>query len=413
VTGVSIGRAHRTKGFVLPVLVVSLTVLLAGVGLSVDVGYLQLIKTRMQTAADAAALGGVQEIKAGGRQTAASAARSDATANGFGDGVNGVSVTVNQPPATGYYKGDATAVEVVITQNVHVLFMAVLGFQTIPVKARSVAHQGPGSDCMYVLDSKASGAFNATNGVKVSLDCGLVVDSNSGTAFTASGGAKVTAPSISVVGGYSISNGANISATPSTGAAAQIDPLSYLTPPAVGPCDHTNFTLGGGGTFSMDPGVYCNGINIANGVTVTMSPGTYVVVGGGITLGGGARITGSGVTFYLTADSTHAYGPVNIANGVKVDLSAPTADSYAGILFYQDPSIASPAASAFAGGASINFSGALYFPTSHLSYSNGTTGAYTIIVAKTIDFSGGTKLNADYSSLPGGPPVKGKAALCE
>lgn len=368
----------------------------------------------MVTAADAAALGAVQEIRANGATAnAVTAARSDAGANGFTHGLNSTSVTVNRPPLSGSYTGDATAVEVIITQNVHVLFMSVLGLQTMPVKARSVAHQGPGTDCLYVLDGSAANAFQASNGVKVSVDCGIVVNSSSGTAFSASGGAKVTANSISVVGGTSISNGAKVTPDPSTGATAQGDPLSYLTAPPVGGCLKTDFSVGGGVTTSMDQGVYCSGIAIANGAKVTMNPGTYILRGGGFNLGGGAWISGTGVTIFLTGDATYPYRPVNIANGVKVDLAAPTTGQYAGILFYQDPAVASPAASSFGGGASINFTGALYFPTSALSYSNGTTGAYTILVTKTIDFSGGIKLNADYSSLPGGPPVKGKAVLCE
>jgi hypothetical protein len=381
-------------------------------GLAIDVGYLQLVKTRMQTAADAAAIGGVQEIKLNGTTNAVTAAKADASANGFTDNVNSVSVTVNRPPLSGYYTGDRTAVEVIIKQKVNALFLSVLGVQATTVRARSVAHQGPPTSCLYVLDGAASNAFRASNGVNVSIGCGVVVNSTSASAFTASGGATVTAASFAVAGSYSITNGATVSPLPLAGQTAQPDPLAYLTPPPVGGCDHTNFTLGWG-TWTMNQGVYCNGINIANGATVTMSAGTYIIKGGGFTLGGGARITGSGVTIYLTSGSGYSYGPVNIANGVTVQLSAPTTGSYAGVLFYQDPTIASPAASSFAGGSAVVFSGALYFPTSALSYSNGTSGAYTILVSKTISFTGGTTLHADYSSLPAGPPVKGAAVLSE
>jgi Putative Flp pilus-assembly TadE/G-like len=410
--GVLIGR-RRTKAFVLPTLVICLVVVLASIGLGVDVGYLQLIKCRMQTAADAAAIGGVQEIKANGNQNAVTAAQGDAAANGFTNGANGVSVVVNQPPASGYYTADPTAVEVIITQNVNVLFMSVLGVQTVTVKARSVAHQGASSTCLYVLDPASSNAFQVSNGANVAVGCGIAVDSSSATAFTASGGARVTATAVNVAGGYQITNGASVSPTPVAHAGSQSDPLSYLVPPTVGACTQTNFSVGGGATKTINPGVYCNGINIANGATVTMTTGTYIVVGGGFNLGGGARITGNGVTIYLTSGSGYSYGPANISNGVTVQLTAPTTGSYAGILFYQDPKVASPAASSFAGGSSITFNGSLYFPTSALSYSNGSGGSYTILVSKTISFCGGTTLNADYSSLPGGSPAKGSATLSE
>ena len=71
------------------------------------------------------------------------------------------------------------------------------------------------------------------------------------------------------------------------------------------------------------------------------------------------------------------------------------------------------ATSSFSGGASAILNGTLYFPTTGLSYSGGSSSAYTIIVADTVNFSGGATLNNNYSSLPGGSPVKGGATLSE
>jgi hypothetical protein len=71
------------------------------------------------------------------------------------------------------------------------------------------------------------------------------------------------------------------------------------------------------------------------------------------------------------------------------------------------------AASSFAGGTSANLTGALYFPTTALSFSNGASAAYTIIVADSVSFTGGVTLNNNYSSLPGGSPIKGNVALSE
>jgi hypothetical protein len=65
------------------------------------------------------------------------------------------------------------------------------------------------------------------------------------------------------------------------------------------------------------------------------------------------------------------------------------------------------------GGATSTFDGALYFPTTSLSYSGGTGTQYTIIVTKHLTCSGGTTLNSNYSSLPTGPPVKGSAMVSE
>src|SRR5690348_9540218 len=115
-------RRHRRGGFVLITILASIVVILALVGLTVDTGYLQLIKVRMQTAADAAVLGGVNELKTNGPAQVGIAAKADAASNGFTDGVNGVAVTVNKPPLSGFYTGDATAVEVLIHQNAGTYF---------------------------------------------------------------------------------------------------------------------------------------------------------------------------------------------------------------------------------------------------------------------------------------------------
>ena len=97
-------------------------------------------------------------------------------------------------------------------------------------------------------------------------------------------------------------------------------------------------------------------------------------------------------------------------NNVTVNLSAPTTggvNSLEGILFFQDASIAAGSgASSFAGGTYITLSGALYFPTTQLSYSNGINAAYTILVANTIIFAGGATMNNNYTSLADGSPIQ-------
>src|SRR4051794_12486704 len=114
---------RRARGFVLVTMVASMVVILSIVGLAIDSGYLQLVKVRMQTAADAAVIGAVQELRANGPTNVTAAGRSDSAANGFTNGQNGVTVTVNTPPSTGNYTGDNTAVEVMIRQSVNTFFM--------------------------------------------------------------------------------------------------------------------------------------------------------------------------------------------------------------------------------------------------------------------------------------------------
>jgi Putative Flp pilus-assembly TadE/G-like len=390
-------------------------VLMECIGLAIDAGYLQLVKTRVQGAADASAVGGAQEIKSNGSANVVSAARADAALNGFTNGSSSVTVTVNNPPLTGSYTGDSTAVEVLVSQHVSPVFMSLLGFTSMAVNARSVAHQGSGNGggCLFTLDPSSSASFSLSGGVQLSTQCGVQVNSTSATAMSVSGGTSLTAPSISVAGGYSLSGGSSINPLPTTGVPAVADPLANVPAPSVGACNYTNYSVSGGATKTLSPGVYCNGISVSGGSDVTFNPGVYILKGGGLQLSGGCTATGAGVTFFNTAGGGYGYTGINFSGGTHEVLSAPTTGSLAGILFFQDRSIASPATTSFSGGASAILNGTLYFPTSTLSYSGGTGTAYTILISKKISFSGGAMLHNDYSSLPGGSPIKGNVALSE
>jgi hypothetical protein len=108
---------------------------------------------------------------------------------------------------------------------------------------------------------------------------------------------------------------------------------------------------------------------------------------------GGSNLTATGgVTIYLTGGAT-----VNIANGASVTLAAQSAGDYQGVLFYQDRTMASPGASTFAGGATMNLSGSLYFPHAELDVNNGASagGNTMAIVADKVNFQGGAHLLAD------------------
>jgi len=302
---------------------------------------------------------------------------------------------------------------VLISQTVPTFFMEVLGISSGTVKARAVARVGGGTTCFFTLNPTASNTLSVSNGVSVSSSCGIMVDSSSSTALTATGGATLTAPYIGVVGRYTVNNGATVNPTPTVGVSPVSDPLASLARPGVGNCDHTSLVIGGGVTTSLNPGTYCKGITIGNGSTVTFNPGTYVIKGGGMWINGGSHVTGNGVTFYNSYATGYTYAPFTFDNGTTETLAAPTAGSYAGILLYQDPTVVSSLRNVFAGGTSANLTGALYFPTTGLDFSNGTSAAYTIIVADNVNFTGGVKLNNNYTSLPGGSPIKGSAALSE
>src|SRR5881628_2114211 len=108
---------RKRRGYVLMTAAAGMIGLMGFAGLVVDVGYLEYYKRKAQTAADAGAQGGVAELNAGRNNTVNAAAIQDVTANGFTDGVNGATVTVNHPPLSGSYAGNSNYVEVIVNQS--------------------------------------------------------------------------------------------------------------------------------------------------------------------------------------------------------------------------------------------------------------------------------------------------------
>ena len=389
-------RSERGQIFVLTTL--GLIVLLGFMGLAVDVGYLKHQKRRMQSAADAAALAGASELK---YQTWKAGALRDASLNGFTDGKAGATVTVNNPPVNGPYAGNANYVEAIVSQPQPWFFMRPLGFKSAPVKARAVADLGSARNCFYILAPSGPGIMLDNQGT-MNSSCGLIIDSSDSSAV--GGGGTINAPSIAFVAN-SLPSGQTINAaTVSKGILPVGDPLKWLPAPAVGSCNHTNFSTNGG---ALSPGVYCGGINIKGG-SVTLGSGMYILLGGGLTMAQNSSLTGTGVTFYNTKDNAHPYGDITVADNTTFNLKAPTSGTYGGILFFQDRSVpASPLRNNVLPGTGLQ--GALYFPTTKVTYNEGSVSsvAYTIVVSYAFSNQiNSFSINKDYSSLADGSPIK-------
>ena len=412
----------RSSGQVLVLVTLGIVVLIAFAGLAVDVGQFWSARRNMQTAADAAAIAGATALRL--NQSPTPAADAVSSTNGFKDSTNNVTVTVNNPPAAGVYAGNASYVEVIVSQPQPAYFLRALGYTTVGVSVRSVASSVNGPACLYALDPSASGAVTVNGSSDATLTCGAIVDSSSSSAAISNGGSGFTATNIGVSGGVS---GSGFTPTPVTGIAPAPDPLSYLQPPAFNPsvCDYTNLHAGTNGSSNctvkglsascLNPGVYCGGIQVSGNNPVVFNPGAtgvFVLLGGGLKVTADkADISGSGVMFYNTFSATYPYGAIDLGGSETAKLSAPISGPYEGILFFQDRSVAvGSAGSSIAGSSSSTFDGAIYFSTTNVSYSgSSSSGGYTIIVADTVSVSGNTTLSGNYSSLLNGSPIKATA----
>ena len=150
-----------SNGVIVIITAIIFPILVAFMGLSLDIGFIYDLKRRQQNAANAAAMGGAWEKWRGHDSQVTSAAKVDAEMNGFRDkdltgGNPDVTVTVD-PDYT--HSGTSGYVEVEIEEIVQTYFMRVLGEETVTVRSRAVAGlEKWGDGCVIALDEAASGA---------------------------------------------------------------------------------------------------------------------------------------------------------------------------------------------------------------------------------------------------------------
>jgi Putative Flp pilus-assembly TadE/G-like len=396
-------RLKSDAGQALILFAFTMIILMGFADMGIDLGYLRYMRRSMQAAADSAALAGTAEL---GYGDVTAAAWADASTNGFTNGTKGVSVTVNNPPLSGSHDGNPRYVEVLISQNQPTFFMKVLGVKSHLVSTRAVGYSGISGACIYSLNKSNSSAFVVSGNADLNAQCGILDNSNNSTAaLVTNGGGCLSAKYIGVVGQFKNNSSCAPSPNPVSGVAPFSDPLAYLQAPTVGACTNNNVSITSG-TPTLYPGVYCGGINISGGSSsVTFSPGTYIINGGGLSISGGANVNGNGVTFYLTGTHSSFKG-VSITGGSASSLIAPDTGTYAGILFFQDRSISSTSSgsgSNIAGGSGMIVQGTLYFPTTALSYSgNSVNTHYTIIVADTVKITNTSYFPDTYDTNPNG-----------
>jgi len=382
--------------------------LLFVVGLAVDAGQLFAAKRTQQEAADAAAFAGAVVIyQHGTTAEAVSAAIADATKNGFTDGTNSTTVTVNAPPTAGPYAGESPVrhVEVVIVQQVKTtLVPAEAAFN--PVRARGVAGAEPFNNqyAIMVLSPTCAGGTTPTftassnvdlhvtgSGVFVNASCATAVSGFSGTDFT------VAAPySLDIVGGSSDTFPAGVNQV-NRGVTAQPDPFAGYPIPDGKSYDTTS-------NLPTDPARIPG--------TTTAVEGIYTASLGNIAVCHGIYILkGTGMSGDITRDTTHTDpntgtacdGRVFIYNTMTnwpaatgtcstvgqngnhpITMLPMTTGTYANMQIYQDKACA--AAFLVGVGSVVSTGGTIYLPSGAMSL-NGNVTSITAgqIVVKTMD----------------------------
>ena len=388
--------------------------------LGIDVGFLIHAKRMAQGAADAAAVAAAEEMSAGNTANEQTVANAMAKLNGFDTtlATNPATVTLSTP-TSGSYAGSSSYIQAVVTQPIQTIFLGAFRgtATTLTVGARAVAGGGLSSPTCICLEAPTgTGLSMSNNGQIQAPQCGVTVDSSSGNAVGVTGSATLNALSLGTVSSTwnnsgNINNNGTISSTTKVvqGITNQCKPnLTVPTLPTgitcydnpiqgwVLPGYTANYTLPiqnvtetNGTTVNevATSGVICyNSLDTSQASSVTFQPGYTYYIKGNFTTGGGAPVSGQGVTFYIG-------GTVNIANGVTSNLSAPTVGTNPAVpqtlLYAMGNSVT------IQGGSSSNFSGLVYAPNAAVTLNNGTGTTLNMdFVAQSLSISGGATLNS-------------------
>jgi len=409
-------KSDEGQALVLGALGMVVFMLMAGLG--VDVAYLRYQKQQMQKAADAGALAAAYALieygNTVGQTQIIAAGKNDAKANGFSDGLNGISVKVHNPPTTNGdpFQGNFNYVEVIVSQVQPTFFMRIGGFNSVNVSSRAVATAvGSGSGCLYSLAPSGSDTFDVGLNSIISSNCGILIASSSSSAFTTAPGSRITATSIGIVGDDTGSG--TLEPAPTTGIAPFTDPLANVPAPTVPGCQFMNTKVTSPGR--LPSGTYCNGIQVVTNGRVTFDSGTYILEGGGLQVSGSPTLIGNGVTFYNTGNATYPYQPINLTGSEDTHLSAPESGDLAGILIFQDRHITNDQRPNNVDGSRRQiYTGTLYFPTTPLQY-RGTqiVNPYELMIAWKLKFLGDTTIANHYNDLQNGASPVRNATLVE
>jgi hypothetical protein len=319
-------RAKR--GQVMVLVAVSVTILLGFLGLATDMGVLWATRRRAQTAADAAAVAGVNATMTTQSSNYAAAATDVASINGFTNGSNSVVVTPTAPTPAGYPAGNY--VQVNISVPVRTYFLGVLGYRTVNISVSALAGNTSGPNTVIALNGSGNGV--TVDGPSVNVTCGVMSNSSSSSSLTVKNGGSIAAGSIGVVGGTSGSVPSNVK----TGCAPVQNPFSNWTPPTAASCTRRNTNQTGTNTITTTTTVPTNqvydggsgncghSISNYNSRTHTYTPITVTFSGGKcgnhISCGGSSQPSCQNVTCNF---SPGQYQCVNSSGGGGFGYAAP------------------------------------------------------------------------------------------
>lgn len=410
-------------GTVVVVAAVSMIAILSVVALSLDGGVLMEKRRQIQSASDAAALAGCDDLYENWYRnkqyntyygldnpshTAVTAAKNAAKENGYEDGVNGCVVTVNIPPLSGDHTGSGPSgrghVEVIVSYSQKRFFSKLFGSADVPIGARAVARGNRSSiqQAILVLNPTQKDAFNAGgNGSITVTGSPIQVNSTNAEGMVDNGGGS-SGSITDTIGfnlggspGWGVTGGATITGPKNANSPPIPDPLAQLPAPDTSTLtvQSSNKTQISGGNKTLNPGIYVGGISVSGQAKLTLNPGIYYMQGGGFSVTGQADITANGVMIYNNPSSTS--DTISIAGSGVMTFSPPTSGPYQGITLFQNWT--STAAIDVSGGSGSVMSGLFYAASAPMKITgSGGASIGSQYISDTLTIQGNGNMSIDW-----------------
>jgi Flp pilus assembly protein TadG len=380
---------------------------------AVDLANAIRIKSSLQAAADAGVLAAATALASGYGDTDKTRIATDAFFANLSPQL--MAAFPAEPEVTIDFTTQTVHMDVVVDTD-QLLTNLITDSITIGVQATAVADQG-NPVCLMALNPNKWKSLNIQGTADVNaIACAVQVNSNHAEAMRQNGGGQATAESFCVHGNYS---GSNYTPTPRRYCNAEQDPLAAqfaidlatLDIPSMNCKGDYNKLVSNGEEFTLNPGLYCEGLNIKQG-TVILKSGVHVFRDYELYIQAQGTLRsepGGSVTILFTGGSGARFA--NQA-GANVDVTAPSSGLFAGIVMAATPDSVPAKQNTIIGGGYMEFDGIIYYPTQALYITgNGDIGADSAqfaIMADTIDIEGNGTL---YIHISSDAPGSGLPAL--
>jgi Flp pilus assembly protein TadG len=358
--------------------------LFGAAGVAIDFAHWNSQRAELQQAADAAAIAGAVELGLGGLGVVNRATqRADALVSAnSASGIAGAAKNIAVDKAA-----ETVTVDLAIDGKRTLSRFLVPDDKTLAARATAKV-AGRTVACIYALNATESSSFHGNGSAMVqATNCAIYVNSNASDALANSG--VISADHICVVGGHT---GGGYTPEPQDNCPAIADPFLNNSIPAHGACSHNGLNLNSDTT--LDPGVYCGGLQVSGDARITMNPGVYFVVDGDIKVSSGGSLEGAEVAIVL-----YGAASVDISGSGAVVTTPPVSGEAAGFSIMQDRNAPLGGVSKITGDGRFEFPGIIYMPRQTLEIAgraagNINTPTYAAIVADKIVVSGSGDLNA-------------------